>query len=78
MATTNTPLATIETLEAWIDYRKQDFNFDNRGSYMLDGKIMNWLIIDAKHVNHLNTRAMEMGYEDAEAALKALAEHEGK
>lgn len=77
MATTNTPLMVIDQ---WNELLNKDdmISHGRQRTFAINSAKLRWLLNDAEHLNHLNSRAMEMGYEDAEAALKALAEHEGK
>lgn len=61
---TNTPLATIDEIRKNIENRKINFNPDNLGEFVVSGRILEWLINDAEHLNKLNSAAMEMRKEN--------------
>lgn len=71
---TNTPLEVCDVAFKLIEEKRTFGNM--RQSVALPAFELEWLAKDAEHLNKLNSRAMELGYEDAESALNALRDYE--
>lgn len=71
MANSNTPLATCDY---WNRFIHDDV--PNEQMVRISIRELRWLVNDARHLNELNSRAIECNYEDAAAMMAACLDYE--